>query len=253
LIAAIPPYLLLLIAILLIYLLDCIVLLYDNEAIVERRESAWRMDFGSRQTWIAGKRIHLLNPFMPLTATYRSHWKVGEALPRADESALTRWAEHTRLIGGLGVRVAATAWVVLVILPVAMMLWGPLGFLVGAAISWIVVIALLLRFHACRLALELSRGEFILLAFECLACPPCAVNLLRKLSLRYRMNLDLLALAAEMEADRTVIVLERVGLQADARLLMMDVDLPEFEPTRAYRELIRAEHSRLIAKEAEPT
>jgi hypothetical protein len=30
---------------------------------------------------------------------------------------------------------------------------------------------------------------------------------------------------------------------------MMDVDLPEFEQTRAYRELIRTEHSRLIAEE----
>jgi hypothetical protein len=249
LISAIPPYLLLLIAIFLIYLLDCIVLLYDNEAIVEPRESAWRMDFGSRQTWIAGKRIKLLNPFMPLTATYRTHWKVGESLPRADESALARCAEHARLIAGLGVRVATTAWVVLVILPVAMMLWGPLGFLAGAAISWVVVIALLLRFHACRRALELSRGEFILLAFECLACPPCAVNLLRKLSLRYRMNLDLLALTAEMRADQAAIVLDRVGQQADARLAMMDVDLPEFEQTRAYRELIRTEHSRLIAEE----
>jgi hypothetical protein len=251
LIAAIPPYLLLLLAIFLIYLLDCIVLLYANEAIVEPLESAWRIDFGSRQAWVAGKRIYLLNPFMPLTATYRTHWKIGESLPRADDSALARLADHTRLIAGLRSRVAATAWVILVILPVAMMLWGPLGFLAGAAMSWVFVIALLVRFLACRHALELSRGEFVQMSFECLACPPCAVNLLRKLSLRYQMKLDLLALAAAQEAKQAAIVLDRVGQQADARLIMMDVDRPDFEQTRAYRELIRKEYSRLIAEEIE--
>ena len=66
-IIGIPPYLLLLVAIALIYLLDCLVVLYANEAIVKPHETGWQIDFGSRQSWIAGKRIYLLNPLTPLT------------------------------------------------------------------------------------------------------------------------------------------------------------------------------------------
>ena len=250
-IAGIPPYLLLLVAIILIYLLDCIVVLYANEAIVKRQGPGWQVEFGSRQTWIAGKRIYLLNPLTPLAATYRTHWQVGSMLRHADESALTRCGDHTRLIARLHSRVAMTAWVVLVILPIAMMLWGSLGFLVGAATSWAVVIVLLLRFLACRCELELSWPEFSLIAFECLACPPCAVNLLRKLSLRYRMNIDLVDLAMQMDDKRAAAVFERVGEQIDATLIMLDLDTPEYEHTHAYRELLRCEHSRLTAKKVE--
>ncbi|MEP6880938.1 MAG: hypothetical protein ABI866_03040 [Dokdonella sp.] len=249
-IIGIPPYLLLLIALYLIYALDCLVLLYANEAIVKSQETGWRVDFGSRQTWVAGKRVYLLNPFTPLTAIYRTHWKIAERLPLADKSALEKWAAHSRLVSSLDARIAATAWVVLVVLPIAMLLWGPLGFLVGAAFSWLVVIVLLVRFAACRRALDLSNGDFALLAFECLACPPCAVNLLRKLSLRYRTDVDLVALAAALDTTQAASVLDRVGQQADARLIMMDNDTPEYEKTCAYREVIRFEHSRLTSEEA---
>ncbi len=248
-ITAIPPYVLLLVAIVLIYILDCLVLLYANEAVTRLNGPGWSVDFGSRQTWVAGKRVYLLNPFTPLVAVYRTHWTIGDCLPVADESALAQWAEHALLIARLDARIAATAWVVLVILPIAMLLWGPLGFLAGAALSWFVVIVLLVRFAGCRRALNLSMSEFAVLAFECLACPPCAVNLLRKLSLRYRMNVDLLAVAARLDAGPAVSVLDRVGQQADAWLIMMDSDTPEYEQAGAYRELIRCEQSRLISEE----
>ena len=249
-ITAVPPYVLLLVAIILIYLLDCLVLLYANEAVAKSHRAGWFVDFGSRQAWIAGKRMYLLNPFTPLTAVYRTHWTIAESLPHADESTLASWAEHAVLIARLNTRIAATAWIVLVILPLAMLVWGALGFLVGAALSWFVVIVLLLRFAGCRRALELSRGEFALLAFECLACPPCAVNLLRKLSLRYRMNVDLVAVAMRLDAREAEQVLDHIGQQADARLIMMAIDTAEYEQAYTYRELIRSEQSRLNSEEA---
>ena len=248
-ITAIPPYVLLLVVILLIYLLDCLVLLYANEAVAKSHHEGWCVDFGSGQAWVAGKRVYLLNPFTPLAAVYRTHWKIAERLPHADESALARWSEHHRLIARLNTHIAATAWVVLVLLPVAMLLWGPLGFLAGAALSWIVVIVLLLGFASCRRALALSRGEFALLAFECLACPPCAVNLLRKLSLRYSLNVDLVVVAAGLDAGQAARVLDRVGQQADACLIMMPIETPEYEKACTYRELIRSEQSRLNSLE----
>lgn len=251
-ITVIPPYVLLLSVILLIYLIDCVVLLFANEAIIKSREGRWQVDFGSRQNWFAGKRFYLLNPFTPLSAIYRMHWAIGDVLPLAGESAQAQWAEHSRLVARLGTRVAATGWVVLVILPGAMLLWGSLGFLVGAALSWLTVIVLLARFLACRRALDLSLGDGLLIAFECLACPPCAVNLLRKLSLRYRTKIDLAAVTALLETEHAAFVLDHIGQQADAHLLMLEVDSSEYEKISAYRELIRAEHSRLIATRLNP-
>ena len=251
-IIGIPPYLLLLAAIALIYLLDCLVVLYANEAIVKPHETGWQIDFGSRQGWIGGKRIYLLNPLTPLAATYRTHWKVSDSLTCADEGALARCAKHLNAIGRLDVFVATTAWVVLVVLPIAILLWGSLGFLIGAGVSWLVVIALLARFVTCRRDLGLAWAEFALIAFECLACPPCAVNLLRKLSLRYRMDIDVVSLAVGMPDDRAAVVIARVEEQADAQLVMMDDETLEYAQTRVWRELLRSEHFRLIAKEVKP-
>ena len=252
-IVGIPPYLLLLIAVLLIYLLDCVVVLYSNEAIVKPQDSGWEVEFGSRQTWIAGKRIYLLNPFTPLAARYRAHWRVTEGLARVDEGALARCARHLALLATLDVPIRATAWVVLIVLPVAMLLWGPIGFLAGAAAAWAVVILLLVRFYSCRGELELGWGEFLLIAFECLACPPCAVNLLRKLSLRYRMDVDLLSLRDGMPDNRAAVLLDRIGEHTDAHLTMMDDDTPEYARTRTWRGLLQREHSRLIAGNEEST
>ena len=243
-IIGIPPYLLLLVAILLLYLLDCIIVLYANEAIVKPQASGWRVEFGSAQPWVAGKRIHLLNPFTPTVATYRAHWQVSEHLAHAEEEALVRCARHVALLSRLDAPIRATAWTVLIILPIAMMLWGALGFLLGAGICWAVVIALLVRFFFLRGELELGWGGFSLLAFECLACPPCAVNLLRKLSLRQHMGIDLVGFLAHMPDDRAALAFERIGERTDALLLMMDDDTPEFARTREWRELIRPGHSR---------
>ena len=250
-IIGIPPYLLLLVAILLIYLLDCIVVLYANEAIVRPHASGWQVEFGSRQPWVAGKRIHLLNPFTPLAATYRAHWQVSERLARADQEALARCARHVALLARLDSPIRTCAWAVLIVLPIAMLMWGALGFLLGAAACWLSVIVLLLRFFSMRRELQLGWGESALIAFECLACPPCAVNLLRKLSLSQRMGIDLVGLLADMPEDRAAVAFALIGERTDARLLMMDDDTPEFARTRAWRELIRIGHPR-PAREEEP-
>lgn len=242
-----PAYPLLALAIGLIYLLDGLVLLYVNEAIVEARGAGWRVQFGTRQTWIRGRRIHLLNPFTPLTRCHRASWRVADELAGSvaeagSPSAAPVDAADTR---ALDPWIRATALVVVVILPLAILFWGALGVLAGFALAWTTATALVIRFARLRKALGIGLGDFVLLAFECIACPPCAINLARKLSLRVRVDEDLVAFVRQSPSDEAARAWLRIREDVDARLAGMEEDDPVRSRTLRYRALLDHEIERL--------
>ena len=65
------------------------------------------------------------------------------------------------------------------------------------------------------------------------------------------MDIDLAGLAVTLADDRAATAFERIEEQIDARLVMMDDETPEYAQTNAWLELLRIEHSRLLAKEVE--
>lgn len=235
-----PTYPLLVLAIGLIYLLDGLVLLYVNEAVVEANGDVWRVQFGTRQTWIRGRRIHLLNPFAPLQRCYRASWRVDDARTGGTahgEGAppLPAGAPDTRLLDPW---VRTTALVVLVLLPLGILFWGALGVLAGFALAWVSAAALVVRFARLSKGIGIGRGDFILLAFECIACPPCAINLVRKLSLRVQVGEDLVAFLQGSTPEDACRAWSRIREDVDARLAGMDEDDPAHARTVRYRALL---------------
>jgi hypothetical protein len=222
----------------LIYLLDGFVLLHVNEGVVERGRRL-RILFGSAQPWIAGKRVLLLDPWRPLATAWRTSWAVRASLdpPPNAESARALMDERVRVLAVLDPYVIVVWALVLVAAPLALFALTTAAFLLVAALAWLSVWVLVVRLACLRKALDLSRAAYALVAFECLACPPVAANLPRKLSLRMPPGSDLVAF---VDAPARAAVHRQLVRDLEARLLFLDLESSAYRDAVAYRDLLLA-------------
>ncbi len=177
---------------LLLYLYDSSVLLYSNEAIFScNRARQWSVSTGWAGFTFAGRTLCILNPFTPHHPAFRLAWDVASVETPAGDSA---WSDRAPLFDRLA-PTSGLAWIALFVML-------PLG-LFTAAGAYAVVPALVLLYASSLLGLWRLRRlwslqpsttlgppsprRFIGFAFECLACPPFAVNMIRRVTLQERI------------------------------------------------------------------
>jgi hypothetical protein len=165
-----------------LYLSDCSLLLYSNEGVlIQSGTRGWRALFGGGAI-IAGRSLHVLNPFTPHRAAFRLSWNQEAALsPRGDPA----WSDLPAALAGIAPLVAAAAAGLFVLLPLGMFTdagaWAVIG---GLVLTYGGILAALLVLYRRRGRLPLRGKAFAGFAFECMACPPFGINLLRRLALR---------------------------------------------------------------------
>ncbi|MBN8480509.1 MAG: hypothetical protein J0L88_02840 [Xanthomonadales bacterium] len=235
---AVPAELQFAMVVALIYLLDCVLFLHVNEAVIERGRRK-RILFGSAQPWIAGRRVLLLAPWRPLATAWRYAWSVRDTLdaPAGSEAARAEVDARANGIRRLAPSVVLVWVLVLLATPAALLLATIPVFVIVAAVAWLSVWILVLRLALLRRALGLGWGGFAQVAFECLACPPVAANLPRKLSLRLSPTIDLVAFVDD--AERAQVHAQLVH-DLDARLVFLEPGSPAHDRALAYRDLLDA-------------
>lgn len=173
-----PEVLLVLVAVGL-YLQDSLLLLRVNEAMIVRTSRGpWKTAFGSRRWRLAGREPFLPDPFTPHAQSYRLLWQMdgepaGEPTSEVEfDAAIARLTPFVR-----------TSWIALfVLLPVGLFTrGGPVVSIAAIALLYTSNAAALWLVHRQRTALGLDGKPLGLLTFECIACPPYAVNLVRRL------------------------------------------------------------------------
>jgi len=187
---------------LLLYLYDSSALLYSNEAIFSSdRTRRWSASTGWAGFTLAGRTLCILNPFTPHQPAFRLAWdfqsvdSAGGDASWSDRAPAFDSVVSTTLIAGISL---------FILLPVGML--TPVG-------AYAVVPALVLFYAASIVGLwrlrrssaftPLDGKRFIGFAFECLACPPFAVNIIRRLSLHERITEPVpLAGVRLLDADR---------------------------------------------------
>ena len=163
------------------YLQDSCQLLYADELVLEQVHDGWRAH-GGASALVAGRRPYLPNPLAPHRALVRSDLGGlldGDPAPAYDVGTFLR-------------ALAPFRWLALVLLalfvaalPLVLRFLGP-----GAALlAWMSIVYAVIACIACllwrrRRALGLSTRACTAIAFECAVCPPFAINIVRKLSLR---------------------------------------------------------------------
>jgi hypothetical protein len=168
------------------YLYDSSVLLYSNEAIFTcGRAQHWAATTRRSGFMFAGRSLRVLNPFTPHRPAFRLSWNFSRLESDGGDACWSARAQEfkilapTTLIGGIAL---------FLLLPMGM--FSDLG-------RYAVIPALLLLYGSTVVALvrlrrkgllgALGRWRFLGFAFECLACPPFAVNIVRRISLAERV------------------------------------------------------------------
>jgi hypothetical protein len=168
------------------YLYDSCLLLYSNEGVLTINGARrWSAPPGWSGMVLAGRRVCLLNPFTPHHPAFRLSWKFDTVEPAADDLS---WSGRAQELRGLAPLILTAGLALFVLLPVGLL--SPLGAL-------LVVPAIVLLYTSIGIALLLlhrrnlgaaGRWRFIGFAFECLACPPFGVNMIRRLTLAERIS-----------------------------------------------------------------
>jgi hypothetical protein len=182
----------------LLYLYDSAVLLYSNEAVLTRDSSnRWTAKTGWEGLGIGGRLVYVLNPFAPHRPSFRLSWNYHSSVTEATSAQpWPQYASQLRPLAAIGPLVGLGLFVVL-----------PAGLFTVAG-SYAVISALvtiygstivgLLLLYRSRAAIPLSAARFATIAFECLLCPPLAVNVLRRTTLAFRIEESLPTAAARL-------------------------------------------------------
>jgi hypothetical protein len=222
----------------LLYLYDSTVLLYANEAILScDRRSNWRVSTGWQGFLVAGRTICLLNPFTLYRPCVRLRWNLyAPDLPGADES----WSREIPKLGAGTPWAVSAAIALFLLLPIG--LFTPLGtyaILPAVCVLYgsILVALVFIRAHSARPGLTGLR--FAGLTFECLACPPFGVNLVRRVALMCPVRESLLPASA-----RLLPASEWDALRAHC-MATLDRELWRLEASSAERQSLEKQRARL--------
>ena len=181
-----------------LYLYDSVLLLYSNEAVlIAHGKQGWSAGFGSRHTTLRGRHVYIPNPLLPARALFRLTWKTGNPQPARPDL----WIGQRDALSCLTVPVWCLAALVFLLLPVT--LFGGLGDLPIALTFLLIyftvlVIVFLLWFNRRRF--DLTTGRCALLALDLLICPPFALNIIRRISLRQTLREDFIDVARRLLA-----------------------------------------------------
>ncbi len=177
-----------------IYVIDAFMLLYANQMLIIRRGKDWAFALPSSRWEVMRKQPYLPNPFAPHRALFLATW-VGGTRP-ADGQDLPKLLV---LIACLRpIRLAALSLLVLLLVggPIALLLLRTYAaFLALLALMYLNIVFMLAMIYRRKQQLGLSGKDFAKLAFDGLACAPLAINLPRKISLRYAFAGDPLEFA----------------------------------------------------------
>jgi hypothetical protein len=214
-----------------LYLYDCLLLMFDNEYLFTRSLRAWRASAGSAIV-VFGRRVLLLNPLLPhrpvfrvavSSADFRDEAAADHDLPDSDA--------FRRAVLPLQVIVQAQLIILFVVLPASLGTFGPDWISVAVVgIFYALTLVALIWAGIRRDCLGLDGKTLALLWSDGMLCAPFAVNLVRKISLHWKLGPS----AIRFAKDR----FQRPAFAAFAQLLcsrlaaMLDAE-PENSPRRA--------------------
>lgn len=180
-----------------LYLYDSAVLLHINEAVITpRRGGGWRLRFGARHFTFRGRELYLPSPFLPHRPGFRLLWA-----PRPGSmDAPATWEARRRLFRPVVPLVWSMACALFVLLPLGLYsVLGDWALLLAIAMLYAGIAGALLWLGIKRNELGLTARRLGILAFELLACPPFAVNVVRRVAVEMPLEADLARAARELQ------------------------------------------------------
>lgn len=220
------------------YLYDSAMLLYGNELVFVRQRGRWHAT-GGLEGYVGSRRLCLPALFRPSALVFRVLWK--EADTR--EAAPAQWLADSFVAALTPLKwlSASLLLILLIPLPLISIFWGAgLPLLIVFALSYLLVLVAVALIYRRRAWLQLDTKEFRKLAFDCLACPPFAINMVRKLTLHHGLPGNPLPFAdAHFDNQAYDEVVRIVRRRVDDFLLREDEGSETSSALTAFRDALR--------------
>lgn len=203
-----------------LYLYDALLLLESDELVLVQRAGGWQPAFGANGWKLARREPLMTNPFSPWQPLARVRWSFEQGLADGIALAAAPALPAVALAPRIGV---ALLWaIVFVALPLCLFVFRhTVGMLAVIAALYATVVFVLLGLRRDAAALGLPAGKFRMMCIECIACPPFAINVVRRVTLAVPANAELAWIAAQarragrLEALKAQLA-RRVAEQIDA-------------------------------------
>lgn len=171
-----------------LYLQDSALLLHYDEVAFLQTRKGWTTSAGADTSW-AGRHLLLPNPLTPTRAVFRGNW-----LPQPHPDDHEHWPGLRHFVAALeALKPACHAMFVLLFVALPLLLWRyphPLALLALVALIYLCAAVLAGQMWRYRRVLELDRRKVLAWGFEALACPPLAINMVRRICLRRGLPTD---------------------------------------------------------------
>ncbi|MET0292838.1 MAG: hypothetical protein ABW136_10785 [Steroidobacteraceae bacterium] len=221
------------------YVYDSALLLHDDELIFVRQGRRWHATTGSEFV-LFGKRVCLPAPLMPWCALVRSTWRMtdeSQAIATMPAIATSRALLPLKMIG-----TTLLALLIFALPYASLVLKSGLLMLAVFAVYYALLFVALAYAFVRRVALGLTGRAYWTTALDVLACPPFAVNFVRRITLRQELEGDALAyIRGAFEAEPRARAFEQLRRRIDERLGAAAADPGRAARLEKFRESLRAE------------
>jgi hypothetical protein len=222
------------------YLYDSSLLLYSNEGILTvdgaRR---WSAPPGWVGLVFAGRRLCMLNPFTPHHPAFRLSWNFATLEPATVDLS---WPARAQALEGLAPLTVTAGVALFILLPAGLLSsLGELLVVPAVILLYASIGAALIQLHRRKILASAGRKRLIGFAFECLACPPFGVNMIRRLTLAERISEPLpLAGARLLIGERWGVLRDQCVLRLDDAIRSAADNPDELKALDAQRERLKA-------------
>jgi hypothetical protein len=217
------------------YLYDSAMLLYFNELTFAESSGDWAFACSTSRWTIRGRTPYLPNPLAPWKPLFRLSWSTNDQpLPLGSDEEITRLIEAIRPVGFF----ATVLLLEMVVgLPLVLLTLGTgMWFFITLASIYLTIVVALVVVCRNRDSIGLTGKDLVSVAFDSIACPPFAINLVRKISLRHAFSMNPIEFALQhFKKERFCQLASAIQSKLDEELEFVDVDSPLGETLKAYR------------------
>lgn len=164
------------------YLYDSAVLVFSNEIVFFEARGKWFVTFPTDRWRVMGKRLFFPNPLTPNYLMFIVPWSATESFYEKDSKNTLELIAAIKLL-----RWAVVLLMLLLafVLPLVIFKLGTgTTALIALGLVYLLVIAMLFYTYTKREKLGLNERQVLSIAFEAISCPPFAINLIRKITIR---------------------------------------------------------------------
>lgn len=225
-----------------LYIFDSSLLLYANEGVlIAGPNGKWHAIQGSEEFMLLGRSVYVTNLLAPHRPAFRLVWTFDQP---DEKGSSTEWPDLAGKVRSVAPFTVGAAVALYVLLPLGFFtrLGTPFVFAALAALYLNIILAVCWLYPQ-RAAIHMHGKQFAALVFECIACPPFAVNLVRRVSLAQTISEEFLVAAQRLlDADAWADVRTRCVQQIDDEI--------EGEPEGSARvQALRNQRQRLQSSE----